>query len=412
MCTLTASLRAFPRTRQRTTGHNINNLINLLVGVSPDEKNYSGSQLTDYLTTTRWRPRAQLLDCFNLKGRLHLPQCSHAAGAFDEVYASGDAAALLTADELVPFAWSAGLVLHPAFAERTKRYLKSKNMQNNATFSLLKYVPSFLAGALSNSLAHLSSGQTYCGVGLNVYKSGGLVLTSLDRFNPQRAGFQQLPWCCNLGDVGLWSQSGGGAEGVVGFHLTNTHNPCCVQAGTLLLCSYVAPRHGVVSSVLKLGHQSWVCWPRTLFSEAKTFAPPASAAPPRSGFWAFRRGSTEGQSLTLGGAWRVGRRNGCLVGVLCTRPTDECSRPCADTRVEARVDERLVEVQCSRLICRDEVCSWIVVVGLDSDFASVDDFYQQRCLAVEIDEQSLGGRYTCRLTCRIEGELHVDSNEF
>lgn len=55
-----ASSRAFPRTRLRNWGHNINQLINLCNdNVSADAP--GPSAITDFLLTSQWRPREDLL---------------------------------------------------------------------------------------------------------------------------------------------------------------------------------------------------------------------------------------------------------------------------------------------------------------------------------------------------------------
>lgn len=419
-CTLTASARAFDRMRKRLHGHNINHLVRMLVGVSPEP--FSGSIITDFITTTTWRPGVQLMDCFQLSGRTFLAHCSHAALDFDTVYQTSDPA--LSTLEMTPFAWSAGLILHPAFAGRTKEYLKVKGMQESQTLSQLKYVPSFLAGALSKSLSHLSEGQSYCGLSLNVYKSAGIVLTSFDKYNPQRAGFQQLPWCLNFAGVGMWSQSGSGTQGALGFHLTNTHNPCCVQTGTLLLCSYVAPSHlmtaSVSGSILKLGYESWTVWPAALCQEVASFPPSVcfSALEPTTIF-GFQKALPVGSGK--GGVWRVAKRRCYYVGLLCTRPTVECTRSFSDTQVEMRVtvdrpeavDSTASEkttyttVQCARIICRDKACSWVIVVGQEAEHPSLREFYETRCLPLQIDEVMQGAKYTCVVRDRVEGDLTV-----
>ena len=263
--TLTASCRSFSRTRQRIRGHNINNLVRMLAGVSPEP--LCTSFLSDFLCTTTWQPRAAIVDSFlSFTGRTAVV-CSHDSADFARVYSSNDAE--LGMDELTPFAWSAGLVLHPSFAEQTKRYLAKKHLTANRSLGALRLVPSALAGSLAAGLAHLSAGQSYCGVRLKIFKSavvcvkvgagavprvkgdgqtpgaislvadedkdpspapdsaspstaarpgqvtatdaagpifGQIVLTSFDRWNVQKTGFQQLPWALNFAGVGLWSQ--------------------------------------------------------------------------------------------------------------------------------------------------------------------------------------------------------------
>jgi len=54
VCSLTASCRAYERTRERVHAHNVNQLVRLLTGTSPDP--WDDSALTDFLLTTSYRP--------------------------------------------------------------------------------------------------------------------------------------------------------------------------------------------------------------------------------------------------------------------------------------------------------------------------------------------------------------------
>lgn len=75
---------------------------------------------------------------------------------------------------------------------------------------------------------------------MNIYKRDGLVLSSFEKFNGSRAGYQQLPWIANLDGVGMWSLSGAGSESLSGFSLLNTHNPFVVQRQNVAVISYAA----------------------------------------------------------------------------------------------------------------------------------------------------------------------------
>jgi hypothetical protein len=63
---LSASCRAFPRTRLRTFGHNVNQITRLLTGVGPDD--FSPNSITDFLLTTSWRPFPALMSEFTFEG--------------------------------------------------------------------------------------------------------------------------------------------------------------------------------------------------------------------------------------------------------------------------------------------------------------------------------------------------------
>jgi len=521
--TFTASCRAFSRTRLRTRGHNINQLVRMLTGVSPEP--LSMSFLTDFLCTTSWQPRAALLDdFFNFSGRIVL-RCSHNSSDVTAVYRSADPE--LNDFEMTPFIWSAGLVLHPSHAAQTKRFLAKKHLKNNATLSALKFVPQALAGSLATSLSHLSAGQSYCGVTLKVFKTasrssppqsasagagavpggagsrekqfggsrekietdtdtdtytdtetgrigrsgtvlqgpgslGQAILTSFDRWNVQKAGFQQLPWALNLAGVALWSQSGAGSEGVLGFGLTNTHNPSIVQEGGVLLCAYSAPPHltntTLTSYVLKFSPDSWLVWPDCLMERCEVYAPAGlgaqaaaraierdsarrrAAASLWGGMWGGGGGGGDRKSRpgeegwALPYSWRVGIRRGCYVGALCTAETQQSRRPCEDTNMEvlvadigdmhvkdavlsslppeSRSDNVTANVHASRIFCHRPAHSWIIVVATVAEFPSIIDFYHERCLAIEIQEtlpeKSNPLRYACRVSDPVEGILAVE----
>jgi len=442
VATLTASCRAFDRTRRRNHDHNINNLTRMLVGDSPDAY-FFPSALTDFLCTTTWRPSQQLLAYHSLTGRVLLP-CSPGPDDFFSSYRGHDGDDnVVTELEMTPFAWSAGLVVHPLFAKQTKKYLAAKHMELNDTMSALRFVPRGAAASVASSLSHLSTGQIYCGVALSVFKSaptaagGQLVLSSFVRWNAQAAGFQQLPWCLNLADVGVWAQSGAGSEGVLGFSLTNTHNPCVAQEGSALVCSYVAPKHllsalSLSRTVLKFGAESWLVWPDCVCDESASFPPPAEQASGVCGKaetgargWGWLslqpQQQSQQQSCAPPMTWRVVLRRGCFAAVACTGPSEECRRHFDDTRVEVPVQTEAsaagtaaptshtyTAVQLTRLICRTPTHSWILLVGLQSDECpDARSFYEQRCCAATVTEQLEGGIYSCAVKDELEGVVSV-----
>lgn len=108
-------------------------------------------------------------------------------------------------EELTPFHWSAGLVLHPQFTVATSRYQRLKKMEGNKHLWALSYLYAGQLEALTASFDLFSRGQQYCDVELNVYKRSqhGLCLSSFERFNPHVSGFQQLPWMANVMGLGM-----------------------------------------------------------------------------------------------------------------------------------------------------------------------------------------------------------------
>jgi hypothetical protein len=251
---LVAGARTFARTRLRTHGHNMNQLMNVLIGTSPDPP--VPSAITDFILTTKWRPNYDVLKpAWEFTGAHPSIHMSHPAhGTTDETSSETVSGARqlyeklakeldVPTHELVPFYWSAGLVTHPDFVTDTRKFQKRKGMQKNSHLCALEYESMFIWGSMKGSMKHystLSKGQMYTGIELNVFKhpQQQVVLTSFERFNPHCASFQQLPWIANVSGVGVWSQAGSGSEACLNFGMTQTHNPVVTQRGSLLIASY------------------------------------------------------------------------------------------------------------------------------------------------------------------------------
>jgi hypothetical protein len=105
VATLSASCRAFLRTRLRSHSHNINQLIRLLVGVSPDE--FGPNALTDFLLTTSWRPNNSVTDSHLMEGFLRKTMNPHLK-EMPTIFLSDRWG--LSDEDMTPFFWSAGLV--------------------------------------------------------------------------------------------------------------------------------------------------------------------------------------------------------------------------------------------------------------------------------------------------------------
>jgi hypothetical protein len=249
VATLSASARSFPRTRQRIHGHNINQLVRLVTGSSPD--NYSATALSGVLATVKkWKPS---VICMRACKRLDFMKFKRSPAKEDirNYYRNSaksqssssffDHPVHIDDEDITPFYWSAGLITDPDYLSITRSYMSSRRLTKNVQLHPLSFLPSSFMETLMSNYSHLSCGQSYCGIELTVYKRpGGLVLSSLQMFNCSRAGFQQLPWIANLDGVAIWSQSGKGGESVFGFALTNTHNPYIVQSYNVAVIAYSA----------------------------------------------------------------------------------------------------------------------------------------------------------------------------
>ena len=236
---LSAGGRTFIRTRLRTHGHNINQLMNVLIGKSPDEVNPTA--ITDFILTTTWRPNyTEVKNILEYTGTHPTVHLSHNVNITRQMYARLAEVEEVNIEELVPFYWSAGLVTHPDFVYDTRVYLANKGMNKNENLSALAYLsPSVLQGRMNN-YSTVSKGQMYTDLKLNVFKhpQQQLVLSSFENYNPHCASFQQLPWIANISGIGVWTQSGKGSEALFSFGMTNTHNPVITQKGSVLIASY------------------------------------------------------------------------------------------------------------------------------------------------------------------------------
>lgn len=164
VCSLSASARAFTRTRQRVHGHNLNQLIRMLVGTSPDD--LWPSPITDFLTTTAWRPSDELKQYYELQGRVSM-RVSFPLDDVKELFPG------IPSHERVPFYWSAGLVVHPDFVEETKRFQQIKHMEHQHSLWPISWMANSWWTNLNSSYEILTRGQVYCDLNLNIYKKNG-----------------------------------------------------------------------------------------------------------------------------------------------------------------------------------------------------------------------------------------------
>ena len=214
ICCLTASNRAYERTRERTHGHNINQLIRLLVGQSPDP--YDDTALIDFLLTTTWQPTAhelqELNQAYAFQGVLHM-NMNHPVEELGLCVDTKEQSSLygtIALSERAPFYWSAGLITHSSFVRDTLAYQRQKGLQKNVHLWPLRFLPPMWSECLMSRFRHFSHGQCYTGMSLNVYKKRTLLLTSLEYHEQEgMSGYQQLPWIANVGGIGVWTQSGG-----------------------------------------------------------------------------------------------------------------------------------------------------------------------------------------------------------
>lgn len=410
VCSLTASCRAYERTRERTHGHNVNQLVLLLTGKSPD--GFDDTALTDFLLTTSWRPSAAELqdyhEAFHFQGSCQV-EANHPALAGRDVSAesrqgSDDLFGDVPLEERVPFYWSAGLITHTRFIRDTLAYHRQKHMQKNVHLWPLTYLPPRIAEAAVARFSHFSHGQCYAGVTLNVYKHGDACLTSFERYQGGVCGYQQLPWIANCGGVGVWTQSGGFDDitpaaasssaavaakstpgpvsrdirmrvGVFGSRrlrlripATHTHQPHVTQRGPLLVAAYVCPSQlrGLLGDLL--GTMTRLYWPAKMFDEER------------------RGGGLDGGSAEQGDhqGWWVARRNDSLVGVFCTQPTSELE----DESCVMQAHSDCAGVPALSRMCHASAHSWIVLMGRDEEYRHRGGLatFRARCQGIQVSE--------------------------
>jgi hypothetical protein len=165
---LSSSARAFARTRQRVFGHNINQLVRLLVGNSPDP--YGTGSITQFLLTTKWKPNYDVVNTYMAPG-IFLYTASPSVDGIREFYercAKDVSSSMpgpkvhLEPDELIPFYWSAGLIVDPMFikyyigVKDTKYYIDSRKMRSNIHLGSLDWLSPSIAESLMTSYTHFS----------------------------------------------------------------------------------------------------------------------------------------------------------------------------------------------------------------------------------------------------------------
>jgi hypothetical protein len=392
VCSLAASCRAFVRTRCRVFGHNINHMLNFLFGSSPD--NLGCSSITDFLSTTKWRPSAELLSTRDMVGRVQM-RLSPALSDLQTMFPG------IPTIELTPFFWSAGFIVHPQVIKATKKYLKMKNMSNNATLWPLTWITTGMAESLSLSCGRYSTGQVYTDVTLNVFKRAeGLCLSSFEGFNVGSAGFQQLPWCANLDGIGVWSESGQISDSVVGRDfMTNTHSPNVVQRGGVLVCSYCAPS-SLQSSLFGVSHKghTHIIWPSQLFDKHRLYEisqvvekGTKKSATETTRQWVSSSDSAQSAPST---SWRIASRNQCYIGLGCFQSStvlpvimnppgkpDKKHKFSSPEGVNIFYDNDN-HIIASRVTCKDKHSAFVVVVASHEEFAFSFDAFAERCLGI------------------------------
>jgi hypothetical protein len=384
-------------------------------GVSPDTPR-PGS-ITDFLLTTKWNPKKEAFDAVNLDGFVIAnKKWNHSLADIGTVYhdikAKNDLPQNPSLDELTPFYWSAGLVLHPDFAMKYWKFMEhKKNMQSVPQISgFYKAFPNATLFEMAvKGAGQFTRGQVYAGVNLNVYRrpNAGLVMTSFQLFNPHVTGIQQLPWMINMNGVPIWSKSGPAFMGTheifkqqvnAGSDENNLHNPAVQQDQEMLLVSYVVPpalNDGAVDTASRL------FWPNDLMDDVKTVAHETDSTHATP----VHHKEIEGEYPTNSKRWIIGQRNDCFVAVSCTRTfTWDFKGPSQKDEKGAWLDNEMTfldsrigtPVVIPRLVCNQDGHSWLVVVGTKrvevgatctGEYNNVNEFIDNKLQHIRVEEE-------------------------
>eukprot|EP01034_Spumella_vulgaris_P031390 gene31390-38772_t len=250
--------------------------------------------------------------------------------------------------------------------------------------------------------------------------------------------------------LGLWSQSGGG-ENLAGFAITNTHNPACLQRGSMLLVTYLAPPaltetslvSGMFSYKVKL-----FCPSESQFDEYcivnKKYHVAVSGAvvsdvdgvKSTDGVESRESGDSDspnndeitsdehaqeiseakkdliysntasdrgmcGEKET----WVAGRKGDCFVGVLCTQSSRLENGRGKESEVKLS-SEKGHTVHMDTRLCDKHRHSWVILVSTTSEYATLEDFVTHRCFNLEVNEINGGGGSSTR-----HDPYHIEVND-
>mmetsp|Transcript_846 Transcript_846/g.952 ORF Transcript_846/g.952 Transcript_846/m.952 type:complete len:330 (+) Transcript_846:57-1046(+) len=283
--------------------------------------------------------------------------------------------------EVTPLQWSAGLIFHPQCVKDTLEYFYGKDLKKSRSLWPLIFIPKFLAKILSKYYFHFSAGQSYADVVLNVFKrSGGLCLTSFERFSHGTAGYQQLPWMANIGGVGVWSQSGSD-------RFTNTHSPYVSQRGGLLTAAYVSPP--ILSPACCYGGKS--CIGAILGTDSRVFWPEGAGLFDEIIYDDIIKihdesfGCKGGDSRIIpSGQWWMGRRGEAMIGLMCTQRSYRDDSKSSDALIQASPE--VARIHIPRRVCKELQCSWIIYVDTTRTFKSLRTMLEY-CRTIKYNER-------------------------
>ena len=115
--------------------------------------------------------------------------------------------------------------------------IKLPRVSGAALTNAAKATISLLEDAILEDCRHLTQGQRYVDIKMKVHKADHVCITSLDDFNVRQCGYQQVPWMINFDGLPIFSRSGCGEWG--GQDCVNFNQPKVSQEGNLLMVTHV-----------------------------------------------------------------------------------------------------------------------------------------------------------------------------
>ena len=200
----------------------------------------------------------------------------------------------------VMFQWSHGCYLHPDCVEDTNWAWNTYNLGSHSAFEdLSAYIPSWdlAASGAANIATSFSRSSNLSSAQVNIYKSNGVTLSSIDDYYGGYFGYQQFPLVAAVGDIAVFIQSGEVVdwEDRENDYFANTHLPRVDQDGNLAMAMFWPNAEITIGeTVAGLSTDVALYWPGGQYDER------ANA-----------------------GNWEMAARNGSYVAVL---------RPCTGTK--------------------------------------------------------------------------------
>ncbi len=350
--------------------------------IDPYEPNY----ISSFLLTSSWIPKENAFVALHELGEVCFKK------RFSPIL-SNEKIVL----EHIPFYWSFGVMTDSAIIEMTKRYVDRYGLNDNKDLWPLHMWGSPIISSFkdSNQYTHLTMGQRLLDVKLTVYKMPNLVLSSFDLYNCHYVGFQQVPWCANVGGFPVYSRTGPGmsTKTMLRFGMENTHMPAVQQRRSLLVATYVTPSSLLFRQTFSTSVQLFWPFRRFIHIHGLRYRQSEALQPVDNATWssinkAQDEGSKSGKvAQNKRYAWIVGYHNGVFIGCLFTRfPAWENSGE-SDFFTVINQDGLSTNRTCSLAIVNNqEVVSLVVIVGSKMEYSSMMDFVDGRLNHVKITE--------------------------